>query len=71
MAAVKSQSVKLADQSERKADNPLATGDQSAVQLEAITEYVNHAAPVHRRSAANKAINRALRSIDGSVVGSR
>jgi Domain of unknown function (DUF932) len=35
---------------------------------QAVTEYLDHAAPVHGRTAHDKAINRAVRSIDGSVV---
>jgi hypothetical protein len=35
---------------------------------QAVTEYLDHAAPVHGRTADDKATNRALRSIDGSVV---
>jgi phage/plasmid-like protein (TIGR03299 family) len=35
---------------------------------QAITEYLDQAAPVHGKTAGDKAINRALRSIDGSVV---
>jgi phage/plasmid-like protein (TIGR03299 family) len=35
---------------------------------QAVTEYLDHVAPVHGKTAGDKAINRALRSIDGSVV---
>ena len=35
---------------------------------QALTEYLDHAAPVHGKTAGDMAINRALRSIDGSVV---
>ena len=35
---------------------------------QAITEYLDHAAPVHGNTVGDKAVNRALRSIDGSVV---
>ena len=35
---------------------------------QAVTEYLDHAAPVHGKSTADKAVNRALRSIDGAVV---
>jgi phage/plasmid-like protein (TIGR03299 family) len=35
---------------------------------QAVTEYLDHAAPVHGKTTGEKAINRALRSIDGSVV---
>jgi len=35
---------------------------------QAVTEYLDHAAPAHGKTVADKAINRALRSIDGSVV---
>jgi phage/plasmid-like protein (TIGR03299 family) len=35
---------------------------------QAVTEYLDHAAPVHGKTTADKTINRALRSIDGSVV---
>ena len=35
---------------------------------QAVTEYIDRAAPVHGKTVGDKAINRALRSIDGSVV---
>ncbi|HEV7205669.1 MAG TPA: DUF932 domain-containing protein [Jatrophihabitans sp.] len=35
---------------------------------QAITEYLDHTAPVNGKTAGDKAVNRALRSIDGSVV---
>ncbi len=35
---------------------------------QAVTEYLDHAAPVHGKTAGDKVVNRALRSIDGSVV---
>ncbi len=35
---------------------------------QAITEYLDHAAPVAGKTSHDKAINRALRSVDGSVV---
>lgn len=35
---------------------------------QAVTEYLDHAAPVNGKTAGDKAINRALRSIDGAVV---
>jgi hypothetical protein len=37
-------------------------------EYQAISEYHDHAAPVHGTTAGAKAVNRALRSIDGSVV---
>ena len=33
-----------------------------------IVRYLDHAAPVNGKTAGDKVINRALRSIDGSVV---
>jgi len=35
---------------------------------QAVTEYLDHAAPVHGKTTVDKAVNRALRAIDGSVV---
>jgi len=35
---------------------------------QAVTEYLDHAAPVNGKTASDKAINRALRSIDGAAV---
>jgi phage/plasmid-like protein (TIGR03299 family) len=35
---------------------------------QSITEYLDHAMPVNGKTAADKAINRAVRSIDGSVI---
>jgi phage/plasmid-like protein (TIGR03299 family) len=35
---------------------------------QAVTEYLDHAAPVHGKKTVDKAVNRALRAIDGSVV---
>ena len=35
---------------------------------QAITEYLDHAMPVNGKTPADKAINRAVRTIDGSVV---
>jgi hypothetical protein len=38
---------------------------------QAVTEYLDHAAPVHGKTVGDKAVNRALRSIDGSVVDTK
>lgn len=35
---------------------------------QAITEYLDHAAPVAGKTSTDKAINRVLRSIDGNAV---
>jgi hypothetical protein len=38
---------------------------------QAVTEYLDHAAPARGKTAGDKATNRALRSIDGSVVDTK
>lgn len=38
---------------------------------QAVTEYLDHAAPAHGKTPGDKAINRALRTIDGSVVATK
>ena len=38
---------------------------------QAITEYLDHSAPVYGKTLADKAVNRALRSIDGSTADTK